>query len=391
VAERLIIVREERFLKTPDGLVWSRWGTGAGTWDPYLREFSKVLVVARVQDVVSAQPGWTRADHPRVTYLRIPYFHGPLEYLAVRNDLIKTLKQYVNSNDPVILRVPSPLANLLTTFILARPYAVEVAGDPYDQMAPGAMRHPLRPLFRRVYVRNQRKLCAHATSINYVTERALQIRYPPAAAADSFAVSDADLPPEAYRPVSKQLSFNPLRVVCVGMMEQLYKGQDLLIRAVALARTQKCSVAATFIGDGAFRGYLESQARQIGVSDLIHFRGVQNRTEIWRELDASDLFALPSRQEGMPRAMLEAMARSLPCIGAAVGGIPELLQPAFLVPPNNPLAIATLLKKLIEIPELLHRASQDNYTKALNYSLENRTKRQISFLQSVSAKCTSFQ
>jgi glycosyltransferase involved in cell wall biosynthesis len=318
--ERLILVREERFLRTPDGRIWSRWGTDVGTWGPYLLEFGELVVLARIQQVPDTQPGWTRADHEGVTFLPVPYFHGPLEYLKVRQDLIRMLKQYVMCSDPVVLRVPSPLANAVADSVLTRPYAVEVAGDPYDQMSPGAMRHPLRPVFRKLYVHNQRKLCAHATSINYVTERSLQVRYPPSRTADSFSSSDVDLPSDAYRSVPKHFSGNQLRLICVGMMEQLYKGQDVLIEALSELRAQDVNVDLTLVGDGAFRPYLVSHARRKRVSEYVHFTGIRDRAEIRHELDRTDVFVLASRQEGMPRAMLEAMARSLPCVGTAAGG-----------------------------------------------------------------------
>ena len=60
-------------------------------------------------------------------------------------------------------------------------------------------------------------------------------------------------------------------------------------------------------------------------------------------LDAADLFILPSRTEGLPRAIIEAMARGLPCLGSSVGGIPELLPPDALVRPGDALALADLI------------------------------------------------
>src|SRR5439155_1587319 len=130
---------------------------------------------------------------------------------------VRVLKRHVMCIDPVVLRVPSPLANAVSDSVLTRPYAVEVAGDPYDQMSWGAMRHPFRPVFRRLYVHKQRKLCAHATSINYVTERSLQVRYPPSRTAESFSGSDVDLPTDAYYSVPKRFPGDRLRLVCVGM------------------------------------------------------------------------------------------------------------------------------------------------------------------------------
>jgi glycosyltransferase involved in cell wall biosynthesis len=86
------------------------------------------------------------------------------------------------------------------------------------------------------------------------------------------------------------------------------------------------------------------------------------------ELDQADLFVLPSRAEGVPRAMLEAMARGLPCIGSAIGGIPELLHREDLVPPDNAPRLAELISQVFSDQERLCRMSARNLAKAHSYS-----------------------
>ena len=91
-------------------------------------------------------------------------------------------------------------------------------------------------------------------------------------------------------------------------------------------------VRLTLIGDGKFREPLESLAGELHVAERVTWLGQLPAGEaIRRELDEADLFVLPSRTEGLPRAVVEAMARGLPCIASRVGGIPELLADENLI------------------------------------------------------------
>ncbi len=80
----------------------------------------------------------------------------------------------------VIARVPGQVGtSLLWALRLRRhPYGVEVVGDPHDVFAPGAVRHPLRRLFRWQGSRALRRQCVESACASYVTERTLQARYP---------------------------------------------------------------------------------------------------------------------------------------------------------------------------------------------------------------------
>jgi glycosyltransferase involved in cell wall biosynthesis len=81
----------------------------------------------------------------------------------------------------------------------------------------------------------------------------------------------------------------------------------------------------------------------------------------------SDVFVLPSRSEGLPRAMIEAMAMGLVCVGSRVGGVTELLDDDLLVPPGDAVALADRLAGLLAAPERLLPIGLDNLERARSH------------------------
>jgi glycosyltransferase involved in cell wall biosynthesis len=114
----------------------------------------------------------------------------------------------------------------------------------------------------------------------------------------------------------------------------------------------------------------------------VHFCGqLTNPVDVRSELDKADLFVLPSRQEGLPRAMVEAMARGLPCIGSNVGGIPELLPAEDIVPPNDVSALASKITQVLQQPARMQQMSTRNLIKAGEYKDEILNVRRRDFYQ----------
>ncbi len=97
------------------------------------------------------------------------------------------------------------------------------------------------------------------------------------------------------------------------------------------------------------------------------------------ELDRADLFVLPSRQEGLPRAMLEAMARGASLHRVHGGGIPELLPAEDLVPPGDAQALAAKIREVVGDPERMARMSARNLAKAEEYRDEALRERRLAF------------
>ena len=130
----------------------------------------------------------------------------------------------------------------------------------------------------------------------------------------------------------------------VGRLTKV-KGQDILVEAA----TYLGDVAdIVLIGDGEEMSQLKSQAEALDVADRIHFLGHCDRPEA--VYPAFDIFCLPSRAEGFPRALIEAQACDIPVVAADVGGVREAVCPQTgrLVPPENPLRLALGLAAALE-------------------------------------------
>src|SRR4051794_12389374 len=232
------VTSEHRFDRTPDGAIWTATAHAYDFWTRYLTGFDRVKVVARVRDVSRVGPTAKRADGPGVSFFQVPYYVGPVQYLKSRSAVMARLRQAIARDEAIVLRVPSQIADCLAPMLrrTGRPYSVEVIADPWDAFSPNANPSRLRPFFRRWSFYQLRRHCKSAAGAAYVTAAALQKRYPcPRLMA---AVSDVELNtcsalPIKRRFVSGRKKAERQTVITVGSLDQLYKGQDTLIKAIA--------------------------------------------------------------------------------------------------------------------------------------------------------------
>ncbi len=369
---RVSVALEQRFMSTPDGKVWTRSSFGYDFWQRYLDVFDEVNVVARVRGLRAVPPGAMRAGGHHVSFSVVPYYVGPWQYLMEARRVRHAVTTAISQADAVVLRVPGRLSTCAERCLkkTGRPYGVEVVGDPYDVFNPGSFDHPLRPYFRWSFTRQLRHQCRNACACSYVTKKALQRRYPATENTLSLHCSDVRLPEAAVvaSPRPPRRGTHGFTLIGVGTMAQLYKRPDVLIDAVAACVRDGMDLRLVLVGDGKFRKKLESRAAATYLGRRLEFLGQLPAGEAVRDrLDQADVFVLPSSTEGLPRAMIEAMARGLPCIGSAVGGIPELLLPEDMVPSSNVAALAGKIREVISSPERMARMSERNFQKAKQY------------------------
>ncbi|GGM85902.1 glycosyltransferase [Dactylosporangium sucinum] len=385
---RLVVSTEQRYVRTPDGRVWTTTGAANAFWQRYRTVFDHVRVVARVQERTGRPPEAQRVDGDGVEVHAVPHYVGPLQYLRSLRRVRAALRSCLAPGDAVLLRVPSAIGSLLHRRLRRsrRAFALEVVGDPHDVFAPGALRHPLRPVLRSWFTARLRAQCRSASAVAYVTERALQARYPAATGAVTAAYSSIQLDPDAFvdRPRPAGAPKVAVRLVSVGSLETPYKGIDTLVEALPMLVRAGLEAHLVHLGDGRCRAGLERLVRDRRLGGRVAFAGaVPSGPAVRRYLDDADLFVLPSRTEGLPRALIEAMARALPAIGTRVGGTPELLSGAHLVPPGDPVALAYAITALVADPRAMAAASARNLARAGHYAADALERRRTGFYRAL--------
>ena len=163
------------------------------------------------------------------------------------------------------------------------------------------------------------------------------------------------------------------------------KGTAILLRAFAEIAPQFPGWKLVILGDGKQRAGLEREARQAGLADRILFLGAQPHDTVLDWMRRAAVLVVPSirtksgREEGLGMATLEAAATGVPVIGSRVGGIPEAIddgETGFLVPEQEPAALAASLRRLLADAALRHRLGAGARVKvAAQFDLLRQTSR----------------
>ncbi len=137
------------------------------------------------------------------------------------------------------------------------------------------------------------------------------------------------------------------------------KGPDVFIAAAARIAQQRSDVEFQITGEGPLREALAQQIAALGLTDRIHLLG--NRSDVPELLRQFAVFVSSSRWEGMPYALLEALAARCPVVATRVLGSEELIQDGstgLLVPPNNPIALSDAILRLLNDRALAQRLAE---------------------------------
>lgn len=354
----------------------------------YIRCFGDISVLCRISKDANIQfEKLKKCNGPNITFLKIDDFCGPYQYVVNRASIKKNITNLIKDYDVGIFRIPAALSNIALSIFKKenKKFAVEVVVDPWKFFSPGTTRSIFRPFFRLYWTYLTKKNCRMANAVSYVTESYLQKHYPHSknaivASYSSVEISDSSVAePREY--VKKDMV--TISHVCNGF-NTYGKGHIQLIRALSILRKRGIRVKVVFVGDGPLRKAFESFAKRKGVYDSVSFVGaVSNGEEVRKIIRNSDVFVLPTKAEGLPRALLEAMAEGLPCLSTNVCGIPEVLDESYLFKYRSASMLAKKIQWLINDPINMNSASKNNILTAKRFVSSSLNEKRTCFYNSI--------
>jgi colanic acid/amylovoran biosynthesis glycosyltransferase len=176
----------------------------------------------------------------------------------------------------------------------------------------------------------------------------------PASQWSKLLVSPLGVDPKKFVPRRRGKTTGFVEIACVGRLVGA-KGQHVLLAAFRQLSRQRPNVRLRLVGDGPDRMSLEKFSAETGLESMVDFVGAVEPDRVRFILENADIFALPSFAEGIPVALMEAMAMEIPCVSTAITGIPELIRSevdGILVPPGDQEQLAAALERLIDDPDL---------------------------------------
>lgn len=357
-------------------------------WQRYLSQFQEIVVIGRAEKGSLDHQELPISSGPGVSFQFVESVSNIKALLSGGGKAAIEIESVIRDADIVIARLPSELGLLSARIArrLQKPYIAETVGCAWDALwnygsIQGKIYAPL--LFARM-----RLAVSAAPYVSYVSQRFLQTRYPHPRARHVVAVSNVELPATDDTVLKSRLvhiatTSEKFIIGLIGSLKTRYKGVDLAIDALARLRTVGIDAELRILGGGDPSSYSDL-ARTKNVGEYVHFDGLlTDRQSVMTWLDEVDVYIQPSFQEGVPRALIEAMSRGCPAIGSRCGGIPELLPTENLIPVGDATQLFKKLQHALASSEWRVQGAKQNIARAQKFDKRTLDAKRSDFLEKV--------
>lgn len=375
---KVLIVTDQRFIEK-DGRYYTE-SVFNNNIERYKNIFGEVSVYAKTGKVMF--PSCAEVCETKV-------FLGGTNFELYTKKNVPIFKKIVDQYDLLILRVPSILSHQIASIAQKKkiPYLITGVGCAFDAFwNHGIIGKFLAP----IQYLNMKRTVKNATYAIYVTKKFLQKRYP--TDVKSAGISDVKIDTTEKDILTRRLekienmSLKSPVIMTAAALNVRYKGQEYVIKALKKLK-QKGIYAKYYVAGTGDSKYLCSVAEKQGVLDQVVVLGSVPHEKIIQLMDETDIYIQPSLQEGLPRAVVEAMSRGCPCIGTKTGGIPELLPAEGLVNRKSVNDIADRIEKFLD-QKYLKNIAKINYQNSLNYTEEALNKQRTQYFEYVVSDLT---
>ena len=352
----------------------------------YLSIYDSIIVSTRVMDFDKAKgtEGYRKVNGEKVEYIPINNYKQIPDAIKNRHKIKMELEEIIDQVDVVIIRMPSVLGILACNICnkKGKKYVIEMVacawgGYIYHKNPLGKIIAPIMFITTKKYVKN-------APNVIYVTNKFLQKRYP--TKGKQCACSDVILNEfddnDLRNRIKKidDLNLKKMKICTVANVEMKIKGHIYVFKAIKKLKIYGYNIKYYMIGNGN-KAYLEKKAAKLGISENVFFVGSVPHDDVIKEINNMDIYIQPSLQEGLPRALVEAMSTGIPAIGSNTGGIPELLNEKMIFTPKKTNQLVDIIKNTTKSE--LKKEARYNYTVATDYKPSKLNSRRTEFYKSI--------
>ncbi len=369
---KVLFVHNGPLFRGPDGQMYGTHFTET-VKERYLLLGEHVTFLMREAAIDRSTEGFSPISPRNFDFVAVPDLMSPAKRILNHAEAMRTVEAAVRQADVVVARIPSLTSRLAVRWArkLGKPYMIECVACNWDALWnhnwKGKLTAPWYFLMQRWVVRD-------SPYVVYVTEEFLQRRYP--TRGRQVAISDVQLRSAAAGVLEQRLqrirsgagAGQPLKLVTVADVAVPYKGQSDVIAALPALARDGLRVEYHLIGGGD-PARLQALARRHHVEERVTFHGTKRHEEVFQLLDDMDIYVQPSRQEGLPRAVIEAMSRALPVVGARTGGIPELLGRERVFKTGSGRGFIDAFKGVVP-PAAKEADARRNFTRAMDFREE---------------------
>lgn len=279
------------------------------------------------------------------------------------------LTEAIQNSDMLVLRnsTNAALAQIIANKY-KKPYIFEVVSCNWDALWNYSIKGKIYAPYAFLRMKYNVAISQYAI---YVTKIFLQRRYPNRHT--NAGISDVMISPVTNELLDMKIARlkdekQTIILTTCAAIDVKYKGQEYIIRAIASLK-DKYNIEYHLAGGGS-KDYLQKVAEECGISDKVVFEGLLSKDKVNELLDRTTIYCQPSKQEGLPRAVVEAMSRGCVCIGSKTGGIPELLDSGMIAGKGDVKGFTELIDTLLNDRNLIIKQSLKNFHKAKEYYAE---------------------
>lgn len=383
----------ERIKVGNDGKFYTDGSYNDKVWPRYLNHFGKINFIVRENKAPlpqnSLRKQFNALPSDQITPVILDDIQGNiLAFLSFKsryNNFCK-ISNAIKDADYVIVRVPS-FYSLVIYFLLVRykkPFLVEVVGCAWDSLFNysflGKVIAPFEFLKMKFFV-------ARAKYTLYVSSFFLQKRYPSrnarTIACSNVTLGSAQSDSVLQARLRKIDTLSERHRVTIGTAANVgvpYKGHEYVIKAIPSIVKKGINIHYVMAGAGD-QLRLINIAKEYNVNDRVHFTGAIPHDRMGQWFSELDLYIQPSCQEGVPRAVVEAMSFALPAIVTDAGGSAELVDPADVIKKRSVRNIEDRIVYMLSEEEKMKACASRNFAKSKEYSLSILDNRRSNFFK----------